>query len=197
MRRRCARHADAPSVGFGAGTGKIVFNHTATNYTFAPLIGGPGTVLVEAGTTSLTANNTYTGNTTVNGGTLLVNGSIATSPTTVNAGGTLGGAGIVGNTIINGGTLSPGNSIGTLTVQGSLVLHRGLDLSDRGRSQRRRPHQRHRHRDARRRAACRAIYANGSYVGAPLHHPECDRRRQRHVQFAGQHQPAGKLLAHR
>ena len=79
-------------------------------------------MLVEAGTTSLTANNTYSGNTTVNGGTLLVNGSIANSNTTVNAGGTLGGTGIVGNTTINGGTLAPGNSIGTLTVQGNLVF---------------------------------------------------------------------------
>src|SRR5262249_46319210 len=42
---------------------------------------------------------------------------------TVSAGGTLGGTGVVGNTQINGGgTLSPGNSIGTLTIQGSLVL---------------------------------------------------------------------------
>ena len=34
----------------------------------------------------------------------------------------LGGNGTIGNTTINGGTLSPGNSIGTLTVQGNLVL---------------------------------------------------------------------------
>jgi outer membrane autotransporter protein len=113
----------APTVTFGAGTGQIVFNHTATSHTFAPLISGAGSLLVEAGTTSLTANNTYTGTTTVNGGTLLVNGSIAASAlTTVNTGGTLGGTGTVGNTTINGGTLSPGNSVGTLTVQGNLIL---------------------------------------------------------------------------
>jgi T5SS/PEP-CTERM-associated repeat protein/autotransporter-associated beta strand protein len=112
----------APSVTFGAGAGQVVFNHTATSYMFAPLISGAGTVRVENGTTNLTANNTYTGNTLVNGGTLLVDGSIASSPTTVNAGGTLGGAGIVGDTTISGGRLSPGNSVGTLTVQGSLVL---------------------------------------------------------------------------
>ena len=41
---------------------------------------------------------------------------------TVNAGGMLGGTGVIGSTTINGGTLSPGNSIGTLTVQGNLVL---------------------------------------------------------------------------
>jgi T5SS/PEP-CTERM-associated repeat protein/autotransporter-associated beta strand protein len=112
------------SVDFGDGTGQIVFNHTATNYVFAPTItssgAGTGTVHVEAGTTILTATNTYTRATIIDGGTLSVNGSIAGSAVTVNAGGTLGGNGTVGNTIINGGTLAPGNSIGLLTVNGNL-----------------------------------------------------------------------------
>ncbi|MCP3470142.1 autotransporter domain-containing protein [Bradyrhizobium sp. CCGUVB1N3] len=111
------------TVAFGGGTGEIVFNHTASNYTFDPLISGAGSVLVEAGRTILTATNTYTGPTTVDGGILSVNGSIASSSlTTVNAGGTLGGNGFVGATFINGGTLAPGNSIGLLTVQGSLTF---------------------------------------------------------------------------
>ena len=75
---------------------------------------------VEAGTTILTATNTYTGTTMIDGGTLSVNGSIAGSAVTVNAGGTLGGNGTVGNTTINGGALAPGNSIGLLTVNGNL-----------------------------------------------------------------------------
>jgi T5SS/PEP-CTERM-associated repeat protein/autotransporter-associated beta strand protein len=112
------------SVNFGNGIGQIVFNHTATNYIFAPTItssgAGTGTVRVEAGTTILTATNTYTGTTMIDGGTLSVNGSIAFSTVTVNAGGTLGGNGTVGNTTINGGGLAPGNSIGLLTVQGNL-----------------------------------------------------------------------------
>ena len=110
------------TVTSAAGTGQIVFNHTASNYTFAPLIAGATSVTVEAGSTNLTANNSYTGTTTLNGGTLLVNGSTASSQTTVHAAGTLGGSGTVGNTIINGGTLAPGNSIGALNVQGSLFL---------------------------------------------------------------------------
>jgi T5SS/PEP-CTERM-associated repeat protein len=115
---------NAPIVTFGDGTGQIVFNHTAAKYTFAPLISGVGTVLVESGTTSLTAINTYTGNTTVTGGTLAVNGSIASSPlTTVSGSGTLGGNGTVGNTTFTGGTLAPGNSVGTLTAQGNLILN--------------------------------------------------------------------------
>ncbi|WP_441241336.1 autotransporter domain-containing protein [Tardiphaga sp. 768_D3_N2_1] len=115
-----------PSVAFGAGTGRIVFNHTASNYNFAPIISGAGAVTVENGTTILTATNTYSGATTVNGGTLAVNGSIANSAVTVNAGGTLGGTGTVGGATINGGgVLAPGNSIGTLTVGGNLAFGAG------------------------------------------------------------------------
>ncbi|OLB72236.1 MAG: hypothetical protein AUI16_21000 [Alphaproteobacteria bacterium 13_2_20CM_2_64_7] len=111
------------SVNFGSGTGEIVFNHTATNYVFAPVITsgtGTGTVRVEAGTTILTATSTYAGPTVVDGGTLSVNGSIAGSAVTVNAGGTLGGNGTVGNATINGGAVAPGNSVGLLTVNGNL-----------------------------------------------------------------------------
>jgi uncharacterized protein with beta-barrel porin domain len=65
----------------------------------------------------------FTGPVNVDGGTLLVNGSLASATlTTVNPGGTLGGTGTVGNTLVNGGSLTPGNPVGTLTVQGNLVL---------------------------------------------------------------------------
>lgn len=42
---------NAPAVEFGAGTGKLVFNHTSKNYEFATPIIGYGAVTVEAGTT--------------------------------------------------------------------------------------------------------------------------------------------------
>jgi len=115
-----------PSVAFGGGTGRIVFNHTASNYNFAPIISGAGAVTVENGTTILAATNTYSGATTVNGGTLAVNGTIASSAVTVNNGGMLGGNGTVGGVTINGGgVLAPGNSIGTLTVGGNLAFGAG------------------------------------------------------------------------
>jgi T5SS/PEP-CTERM-associated repeat protein len=183
----------APTVTFGAGSGRIVFNHTASSYTFAPVISGAGTLLFEAGTTNLSGSSTtFTGNATVNGGTLLANGSIAASTTTVNAGGTLGGSGSVGNTTINGGTLSPGNSIGTLSVQGNLVLTAAATYLVEVDSQRRRPHQCHGHGHARRRHSARHLRQRKLRV-APLHDRE-RRRHLRHVQHAGQHQPAGQFF---
>jgi autotransporter-associated beta strand protein len=97
---------------------------TTFSGTLSDGFGGPlSLVKAGAGTQVLSGINTYTGATTVNAGTLSVNGSIASSSLmTVNTGGTLGGTGTVGNTAINGGTLAPGNSIGTLTVQGNLVM---------------------------------------------------------------------------
>nr|WP_275944979.1 autotransporter domain-containing protein [Bradyrhizobium sp. dw_411] len=71
---------------------------------------------------TLTGTATQVNAWSVNAGTLSVNGNLSVSTITVNAGATLGGNGTVGNTTINGGTLAPGNSIGTLTVQGNLLL---------------------------------------------------------------------------
>ena len=83
---------NAPSVAFGAGTGTINFNHTSTDYVFAPAISGNGTVNVFAGTTTLTAANSYSGATNVNAGTLRAGAPNTFSPNsavTVAGGGTL------------------------------------------------------------------------------------------------------------
>jgi T5SS/PEP-CTERM-associated repeat protein/autotransporter-associated beta strand protein len=61
-----------PTVLFGDGTGTLNFNHTATNYVFAPAISGTGSVNVLSGTTILTGTNTYSGGTTIAAGTLAV-----------------------------------------------------------------------------------------------------------------------------
>ena len=116
----------AGELRFGAGTGSLNFNHTDTAYTFGTRITGAGVLNHYAGTTLLTAANTYTGATTISGGTLRVNGSIANSAVTVNSGGVLGGNGTLGNTTVaSGGILAPGNSIGTLTVNGNLSFAAG------------------------------------------------------------------------
>jgi T5SS/PEP-CTERM-associated repeat protein len=118
---------NTPAVTFGAGTGTINFNHTATDYVFAPTISGPGTVNVLAGTTHLTADNTYTGPTNVNGGALFVDGSLTNSSVTVN-GGTLAGIGtVVNNVQVNsGGTFAPGSGApGSSMTVGSLAFASG------------------------------------------------------------------------
>ena len=113
--------AGAGSVTLGAGTLTTGSDNTST--TFSGTISGTGGLTkIGAGTLVLTGNNPYSGATAVNGGRLTVNGAIPNSTLTVDGGATLGGTGTVGNAIIRNGTLSPGNSIGTLTVNGSLVM---------------------------------------------------------------------------
>ncbi|WP_298023861.1 autotransporter-associated beta strand repeat-containing protein, partial [uncultured Parasphingopyxis sp.] len=82
---------------------------------------GGGLTKMGTGTFTLSGEGTYTGPTRVNGGSMIVHGVIV-SDATVNAGARLGGSGTVGAVISAGGTLAPGASIGTLTVNGDLVL---------------------------------------------------------------------------
>jgi T5SS/PEP-CTERM-associated repeat protein len=109
---------DAATIQFGAGDGRLIFNHTSADYSFAPVMAGDGRIEQIAGTTILTGDSAaFTGPTRVSGGQLIVNGSLAGSNVTV-VGGLLGGTGTVGSLGIHpGGTVAPGNgSIGTLTV---------------------------------------------------------------------------------
>jgi outer membrane autotransporter protein len=142
------------SIKFGPNTqtGTIVFNHTGSNYTFAPDINGNGNIRQLAGVTTLSGDNArFSGTTSVNGGSLLVS-NVLGGTVKVNNGGTIGGTGTIGTTTIgDGGILSPGgletiiwarastfgapsfNQIGTLTVDGNLTLRDGstyaVDLS--------------------------------------------------------------------
>jgi fibronectin-binding autotransporter adhesin len=120
---------DATALVFGGTGSRINFNHTAPAYSFATGLSGTGSVNQVAGTTILTADNSYSGATTISGGTLRINGdqSVATGLTSVLNGGRLGGSGTIGGnvTVANGGTLAPGNSPGTLTIAGDLNLASG------------------------------------------------------------------------
>ena len=65
----------AASFTFGAGAGRLVFNHTSADYTFDAPISGRGTIKQLAGTTILTGDSSgFTGNTDVSGGVLQVDG---------------------------------------------------------------------------------------------------------------------------
>ncbi|MGA7488588.1 MAG: autotransporter domain-containing protein [Xanthobacteraceae bacterium] len=115
--------ADAGDASCNATADKFLVFNRSDSSTFGGAISGPGQVVqAGSGQTILTAASTYTGPTTVAAGLLTVNGSI-TSSVLVEAGGALGGNGTVGPaTILAGATLAPGNSVGTLTVNGNLVL---------------------------------------------------------------------------
>lgn len=121
---------DASSVSFGSGAGSIDFNHTDTSgsYTFAPLISGNGTVNQLAGTTVLSASNTYTGPTNVLGGTLkaAAAGAFSASSAHTVAAGAVFDAGGLNQTlgslqnagIVNLLSSTPGR---TLTINGAYV----------------------------------------------------------------------------
>jgi autotransporter-associated beta strand protein len=129
------------SLGSGGTTGKLTATSAITNNSNLTInrsnafsqatdlgagiaITGTGSFTqAGAGTTTLTAVNTYTGATNVNSGTLIVNGNISSSLlTTVASGATLGGSGTLGKTVING-TLAIGNSPGTMTFLDTLGLN--------------------------------------------------------------------------
>ena len=111
----------ATSVAFGAGTGTINFNHTSTDYVFAPAISGNGTVNVLAGTTTLTAANSYSGATNVIAGTLQAGASNTFSPNsavTIASGGTLdlNGFNQTVPSVINAGLVNMGTGTAPGTV---------------------------------------------------------------------------------
>ncbi|HEY4029485.1 MAG TPA: autotransporter domain-containing protein [Caulobacteraceae bacterium] len=117
---------NAPTFTFGAGTGRLNFNHTDADYAFAAAISGSGAINQVAGVTHLTGDSSgFTGQTTVSGGELHVDGTLGASggAVLVQSGGVLGGAGtIAGSVNVADGVLAPGNSPGTLTITGDLTL---------------------------------------------------------------------------
>ena len=103
-----------------AAAGVLIVTNTAQT-TLNQTISGPGSLVVSAGTVSLTGNNTYTGLTNVTAGLLLILGSQASSPVSV-TGGALGGTGTTGPVTVLGGTLQPGLSPGLLRAGGNVNL---------------------------------------------------------------------------
>lgn len=114
-----------------SGAGSVVLGNkhlvlSNASETFAGNISGTGALTIAGGTQTLSGSNAFTGATTVSGGRLNVTGSLAGSSVTVGRGGALGGTGTVGSlTAKSGSTLTPGMSIGTLSVNGNLVLESG------------------------------------------------------------------------
>ncbi|KFC74993.1 putative Outer membrane autotransporter barrel domain protein [Bosea sp. LC85] len=114
-------------IRFGAGTGTLAFNHTASDYTFSSAISGAGAINVLSGTTGLTADSSgFLGATTVSNSRLRMAGTARLGGTvSIDAGGTVTGEGSIGATTINnGGTLAPSGRT-SLTVNGNLTANAG------------------------------------------------------------------------
>ncbi|WP_341992487.1 autotransporter-associated beta strand repeat-containing protein, partial [Azorhizobium sp. AG788] len=121
---------------FGAGSGKLVFNHTGTAYVFAPAISGTGEVVQQgSGTTILTGSSTgFTGATTISAGTL----QIGNGGTTGSIGGNIiDNAALVFNrsdALTYAGAISGTGSLtqagtGTLTLSGTNTYTGGTTIS--------------------------------------------------------------------
>ena len=88
-----------------------MFNHTSSNYVFAPVISGAGSVRVESGTTIFTGANSYSNGTSIAGGTLEVsgpNGGIS-SGADLAVGTLAGGTGTFN--VTNGGKVTNGSGL--------------------------------------------------------------------------------------
>lgn len=84
----------ANNLAFGAGTGTLIFNHTSSNYLFAPAMSGVGNIKVENGRTVLTGDSS-----SFNGQTAIANGATLQ----VGNGGTNGA---FGGSVANNGVLA-------------------------------------------------------------------------------------------
>lgn len=124
---------NTPTLSFGPGDGRLVFNHSSSGYQFdlqspqtgVGTIAGDGEIDVLAGRTILNAAHAgFGGSTRISGGALQVNGILG-GTVDVLAGGRLEGNGFVGPTS-NAGTVAPGTSIGTLTILGDYAGAGGI-----------------------------------------------------------------------
>lgn len=110
-------------VKFGAGDGRLVFNHTDSNYLFGTALSGNGAVDLLAGTTAFTTNSTgFTGTVQVHDGAVMRAQGAATRTLGSGANGTV--------TVLEGGRLAVTNASDVLSV-GNLNLEDGsaLELS--------------------------------------------------------------------
>ncbi|WP_430512074.1 autotransporter outer membrane beta-barrel domain-containing protein [Pannonibacter phragmitetus] len=135
---QAAGTVQAAEAAFGSGTGAVVFNHTDTDYVFAPKVSGSGTLAFYSGTTTLTGDysaftgtaevyktgalnltSAYTGKISLNSGTVFTVNGTHTNNFQVLSGATLGGNGRIGAvTLAAGALLAPGNASNGLVTNG-------------------------------------------------------------------------------
>lgn len=126
-----AGYIDAASgIKFGDGTGRLVLNHTNSDYVLAAPLVGVGAVEVLAGTTIFTGDSSnFAGGFWIDGGKAVLAGATNAISTTVNAGGTLQ----IGNAAASGSLNSDILNDGTLIFAGSGATSYGGALTGAGR----------------------------------------------------------------
>ncbi|WP_161939611.1 autotransporter domain-containing protein [Paramesorhizobium deserti] len=113
------------------GSASLAVNQAANTRYDGTIEGTGGLTKNGNGWLILNGASSYTGGTLIKGGGLLVgdkdhSGARLSGLVDVGSGGTLGGAGTVGGlTVAGGGTLAPGDGIGTLSIDGDLLLKTG------------------------------------------------------------------------
>ncbi|ABS65205.1 outer membrane autotransporter barrel domain [Parvibaculum lavamentivorans DS-1] len=120
---------EAAEIEFGdadGGDGRLVFNHTALEHIFAPVVSGFGTIMQLAGITRLTGySENFEGDTHVTGGTLVIGNALG-GTIHVSGSGRLGGTGNVNNAVVgDGGIFAPGNSVGAMIAYGDVTFGDG------------------------------------------------------------------------
>lgn len=126
---RSAGAVEAEAIYFGAGNGRIVFNHSETAYILSADISGAGHVDAENGVTILSGYNNYSGGTMISGGTLKGTATGFGSGEIVNnAELVVDGAGTLSNVISGTGTFEKTGS-GNLILAGNSSYSGGTTIS--------------------------------------------------------------------
>ncbi|CEJ10539.1 Extracellular serine protease precursor [bacterium YEK0313] len=110
----------AAEVALNATASRLVFNHTDAGYGFGLTVSGAGAVRQVAGTTILTATNSYSGGTEIVGGTLQV-------ATDANLGASAGGLSFAGGTLATTASFATGRAV-ALTGAGRFDVATGTEL---------------------------------------------------------------------
>ncbi len=127
-----AGSVSAPTITFGAGTGGLILNHTASNYTLASAITGSGSIMVLSGITSLTGDlSAFTGTTTVStAAELFLSGSYGGDVALTDGGKSTITSAIAGDLTLSGTSTASLGSAGS--IGGDVVVGTGSTFSNNG-----------------------------------------------------------------
>ena len=103
--------------------GAVIMGSNLSDETVSYNITDPDSPIIKLGrnTVDFKGNSISSGDILIAEGALTINGNAEFSEVIISEGATLGGTGVVGG-LYSSGSISPGNSIGTLSVQGDVIM---------------------------------------------------------------------------